>query len=473
MQKPVVHPIAFLVVIFSLINLRAYAQVSDKPAAVELPADAASVPIADGEKQAMQERIRKLENEVAQIRTEKEADELARLVAEADTEAKAPETETKPEERNFLWGALALQKLNPEISMSGDFLGTLIIDKKSRLYAGADDRTGFTLREAALHLQHVLDPFSMFKAAVCFAPEPHPSVGLEEMYMTWFAIIPSFSLTVGRFRQNFGIVNRWHEHDLDYVSYPSALTLTLGEEGITQTGLGIKWFMPPIFAHANELTIELTNAENSELFAGEFFSIPAALAHLKNYYDLSESTYLELGLSGIWGVNNKRGYMRDDGTINDEAWRHTFGGGIDLTLQWTPVQQAKYRSFTWRSEGFLIRKETARDSESVTLGLSESDGDRISWGFYSFINYQISTRWFVGVLGNLALPTIRIDKSIAWDIGPNVTFWQSEFVYLRLEYRHGEKIPLREANGDLTRRTDDRLLLQIDWAAGPHKHEKY
>ncbi len=463
--------ILFLVITF--VHSPVYAQV-DEPSSVPVPsADAAETPIVESENQALEDRIRKLEQEVDQMRNEKEEEELARLVAEADAEAKAPETESKPEERDFLWGALALQKLNPEFSVNGDFVAGLIVDRDTRFYAGDDDRGGFFLREAGLHLQHVLDPFSMFKAAICFAPEPHPVVELEEMYLTWSAIIPSFSLTVGRFRQNFGVVNRWHEHDLDHVSHPSALTLTLGEEGLNQTGFGVKWFMPPLVAHANELTIEVTNAENEELFAGEFFSVPAVMAHLKNYYDLSDSTYLELGLSGIWGVNNKRGFINDDEELDDEPWRHTVGGGVDLTLQWTPLQQAKYHSFTWRTEGFLIHKETAQDTDSIDFGLSESDGKRISWGVYSLFNYQLSTKWFIGVLGNIALPTIRIDKKLAWDVGPIITFWQSEFVYLRLEYRHGERMPFREASGDLTRRTDDRVLLQIDWAAGPHKHEKY
>ena len=42
-------------------------------------------------------------------------------------ESKAPEEEARPEEREFLWGALALQKLNPEISISGDIVAGIII----------------------------------------------------------------------------------------------------------------------------------------------------------------------------------------------------------------------------------------------------------------------------------------------------------------------------------------------------------
>jgi hypothetical protein len=198
------------------------------------------------------------------------------------------------------------------------------------------------------------------------------------------------------------------------------------------------------------------------------------MAHLKNYYDLSESTYLELGLSGLWGTNNRRGFVDDAGDIRDEPWRYTVVGGADLTIQWSPLQQAKYRSLTWRSEGYLVHRQTTTRDEDISAGWAENDGDRISWGVYSYIDYQLATRWFAGVRGDLAIPTIRTKEDVfAWDVVPYLTFWQSEFVYLRLEYRYTRNIPFQQSDESFALRTDHRVLLQIDFAAGPHKHEKY
>ena len=48
------------------------------------------------------------------------------------------------------------------------------------------------------------------------------------------------------------------------------------------------------------------------------------MLHLKNYYDLTESTYLELGLTGMFGFNNQRGYEDDTvdpAVLADEPWR--------------------------------------------------------------------------------------------------------------------------------------------------------
>jgi hypothetical protein len=312
----------------------------------------------------------------------------------------------------------------------------------------------------------------MFKAALHFAPEPHPVAHLEELYITWFGVIPSLSITIGRFRQNFGVVNRWHEHDLDQVTYPRAMELVLGDEGLNQTGFAFKWFMPPLTASANELTIEVTNGENDTLFAGAFVSVPTVLGHLKNYYDLSESTYLELGLSGMWGFNNPRGYPAY-GDLTDDPWRQTVVAGADLTIAWSPPQRAKYRSFTWRSEGYFVHKETPDDPESIAAGLAEADAERIAWGAFSYIDYQLATRWYTGVRGDVALPTVRTRDELAWGVAPYITFWQSEFVYIRLEYNHAQNLPYERPDGSLGLRTDNRIMLQVDWAAGPHKHEKY
>ena len=223
----------------------------------------------------------------------------------------------------------------------------------------------------------------------------------------------------------------------------------MGDNGLYGNGVSLGWLMPKLWAHTNELSIQITDGENDTLFAGEFFSVPTAMAHLKNYYDLSESTYLELGLTGMFGFNNQRGF-EDPTLYDDNDWKQTWVAGADLTLFWSPPQQARYRSFTWRSEGFYVHKET-------------DTGNQQGWGAYSYLQYQLGASWFAGLRGDLVDP-LGEDDHLRWQVVPYITFWQSEFVYIRLEARHGEVF----ADGH-----DTRVLLQVNWAAGPHKHERY
>ena len=80
--------------------------------------------------------------------------------------------------------------------------------------------------------------------------------------------------------------------------------------------------MPPIISDANTLTLQITNGQNEHLFSGDMFSIPAGLLHLKNYWDLSRDAYFELGLTGMIGQNNQRGYD-DEGILVSEDSRVT------------------------------------------------------------------------------------------------------------------------------------------------------
>jgi hypothetical protein len=392
-------------------------------------------------------RIQALEEQVSFMRDELDEQELERLRSAASSEA-AADAEEALEERSYVTASRSLQMLNPEISVSGDVVGSFIA--REGLYADEGDRSGMPVRALDMHIQSSLDPFSVTKMAIGF--DPAGAVLLEELYITWNGLIPSLSISVGRFRQLIGVVNRWHEHDLDQVTYPMAVTSLLGEAGLTQQGVSLRWMMPALIAHANELTLEVTDGCSEALFAGEHFSVPATLLHLKNYYDLSEDTYLEMGLSGQFGFNNRRGIPNPDGAgvLVDEPWRQTWVAAADLTLHWEPLKQARYRSVTWRSEGFWVQKETPT-------------GDATGWGGYSYLQYQLSAAWFAGLRGDLVEPLNTGGADLDWDAVAYVTFWQSEFVYLRLQGQHGR----------LAGEPDTRVLLQLNWAAGPHRHEKY
>ena len=109
-----------------------------------------------------------------------------------------------------------------------------LIINGDKFYAGDDDRSGMPVRAVEPALPARPRPLLHVQGRLPHRPGHHGRFDVEEIYITWSGLIPSLSFTVGRFRQNFGVLNRWHEHDLDQVSYPSALELVLGEEGLAQ-----------------------------------------------------------------------------------------------------------------------------------------------------------------------------------------------------------------------------------------------
>ncbi len=373
--------------------------------------------------------------------------------------------------KTFNGGQRSLQALNPEISLTGDFYTNYIRSTDGREYFGGE-RSGAFMRVMGLHMQSNLDPFTLMKAAV----ELHDhGVEVGEAYATWTSVLPGVSLTAGKFRQRLGVVNRWHKHGLDQFDFPSMVTTPFGHHGLNQTGLSAGILLPPLWCDSLEMTVEVTNGSNEQLFAGDYFSVPVGLLHVANYWDLTDSTYLELGFSGMFGFNNRRGIAEDSsegheeqeaeheqehehtgevsgGTVNED-WRTTIVGGADLTLNWEPLNRSKYHYFTWRSEFLFVQKEMP-------------GGDTLRWmGGYSYLEYKLNRSWIAGVRGDLVQP-FELENEGRWDwqAVPYVTWWQSPWVRLRLEYDY--HVP--DAGLE-----DHRVLLQLTFAAGPHKHERY
>ncbi|OGQ93614.1 MAG: hypothetical protein A2284_10130 [Deltaproteobacteria bacterium RIFOXYA12_FULL_61_11] len=106
---------------------------------------------------SMETRVRALEAQWHTLTERLEVESTERLLQDARHEAQAAPAEAEPEQREFLEGGLALQKLNPELTLSADILATLVLNG-TKFYAGEQDRSGLGVRALGLHFQHVLDP---------------------------------------------------------------------------------------------------------------------------------------------------------------------------------------------------------------------------------------------------------------------------------------------------------------------------
>ncbi len=415
----------------------------------------------------LEKRVEELEMEMLQnsaMATEEESDDLNPI--------------------EFQGKSRALQALNPEISAELDAYAVGVY-QDGREYSDLM-RSGFHIRELAIHLQSTLDPFSFMKVAVAVGPE---GASLEEGFIVYAGILPRINLSLGLLRQDLGVVNRWHQHSLDQFEYPWMLKIPFGPEGLVQTGISLNWLMPAVWADANELILQVTNGQNDEAFSGEFFSVPTTLLRLKSYWDLSRNTYFEFNLTGMVGFNHRRGVPTNDsglgglsgmaamgtlvdtmapsdeanpppGNSSNEDLRTTTVGGFDMTLNWSPLDQASYKGFLWRTEGLYVRQQFP--------GLEGSSTPRTMdfWGMYSYVEGLVKRNLSLGIRGDL----VRLFREsggadeFIWQATPYVTWWQSEFVRIRVEYN-----AISRPDVDL----EHRALLQLSFAAGPHKHERY
>lgn len=395
---------------------------------------------------ALQQRLDSLERVIAELSANRQdtaepIDELAALRAAAEAAAAAavqadpgPPGEQQSRTRN-------LGVLNPEISVTGDVVGSFTAP------AGEANNFSGTPREFEFSFQSALDPYTRTKIFVTReedfeiaglpeeqgAEEERQGFEIEEGYMYWVGLPGGFGAKVGKFRQEIGLYNRWHTHALFEVERPLAAMTFLGEDGLIQTGAAVTLPSFTLGPTTQTLTVEIARGDNEALFAGA--NELTYLGRFQNFWDLGASTYLQFGATGMFGDN-------------DEVLVESRLLVLDFSFRYAPPSQALYREFQLKGEWYLAEHD---------VGIDKFDGN----GGYLQANYRLNRRWIAGaradyVDGYEGPDIIQLVPSISW--------WQSEWVRLRLQYNYLKPDGL---SGNHT------LLLQFVWAMGPDKHETY
>src|SRR5258705_3141996 len=253
---------------------------------------------------------------------------------------------------------------NPDIGVIGDFQGSYISRGKRNF--------DFYLNETEVSLQATVDPYARADFFISFGRDPETGeygVEVEEGYLTTLSLPARLQLKVGKFRQAVGRINTTHPHALPFIDMPNAYVNYFGEEGLNDEGLSLSWLMPTKAVY-QELIFQVTSGfSGSPAFTRSEGNHLVYLGHLKNFFTLDDNNTLEVGLTGLSGPN-------DSARITNIAT-------ADLTYKWKPVKMNTYKSLTWQSE-FYYGHANLMDNFSVN-----------SFGMYSFIQYQLSKRWFL------------------------------------------------------------------------------
>ena len=336
----------------------------------------------------------------------------------ADTAGAEKPTATQPA------GPRGANLLNPEISATGD---VRVVAREGR------QEDNFVAREFEFAFQSALDPYSNTKIFLAASEE---GVEIEEGYLYWTGLPGGLRLDLGKFRQQVGDLNRWHAHALPETEYPLVYQRFFSEEGLAGIGVSLYTVLPFSLAGAtHEIWLQGTTAESDPLFADGHQ--PTLLARLQNFRQLTRSTYAQLGITGLGGDN-------------DDAGLRSRLVGLDFRLTYRPPEAATRRDVTFRAEGYRLHAEE--------LGTTTN-----RYGAFLDLQARTSRRWVFGARYDW-VEAPRGAEDTEWRITPNLTWWQSEFVYLRLEGEH--------RNSDLEG-SRNMLSLQAVWAMGPHKHETY
>ena len=380
---------------------------------------------------------------------DEEEDALARLRAAARAAVGGAEADRPaPDEgdQEFVGRARSLQALNPEISVTGDLFVSIQSEDP--------DADNFIPREFEFSFVSALDPFSRAKIFVSAEEEgagievfpgaeeeeEHAAaLVVEEGYLEWVGVGSGLGIKVGRIYQQFGQINRWHSHALQFQSRSLPHLAFIGEEALAQDGASLHWLLPTGGSGAYEATVEVTRSSNEMLF-GESHGL-SYLGHFNAFWQLSSAVDLDLGFSAVVGDRVEDGL---------EFTNRLFGA--EVAFNWIPPDRSKYRGVTLRG-GVML------SDPGAVAGLSKPEA---ALGLWSLAEVKLSEQWIAA--GRYEWVENPDDPTeTAWLASPALTYWQSEYVRLRAEYdvlgNPGE--------------TTGQFTLRITFAMGPHKHETY
>jgi hypothetical protein len=356
-------------------------------------------------------------------------DPLAAIRAAADSAAVAagapPNADTvSVTGTEFVSHQRSQSSMNPEISATGDVQFSAQTGQQ-----GLD----LALAEVELAFQAALDPYSSTKIFLTWGQD---EIGVEEAYIYWTGLPAHIRADVGKFRMPVGDLNRWHSHALPETNYPLVYQEFLAPDGLSGVGASLYSVLPVSIAKGtSELYLQGVAIESEAL--NDLGRQPAVLARLQNFWQLSRSTYVQLGFTGIGAQNSDSGLRSN-----------LYGADFRLTIR--PPNAGTRKEFTWRTEGYRLQR--IGDAPTTTR-----------YGMYSDVVWRLDQRWILGGRYDYVQAPFGPEDN-NWRATGVLTWWESEFVYLRLQaYRdHLDSV------GSL-----DNLTLQFVWAMGPHKHETY
>ena len=174
-----------------------------------------------------------------------------------------------------------------------------------------------------------------------------------------------------------------------------------------------------------------------------------------------------MGWNDEWDVMRGGTIQKADESLSTRVF------GLDCTLFWEPTDRMRYRNLEWRTEFYFLNRDI--------LGPDDERRDTLNaLGAYTYVQTRLS-RWFdvgvrldyfkpdhkryAGSVPSLSDLVVTTGDAHRWGAAPYVTWHQSPFLKVRLEYDH--------FNGKGMDRPEHLVMLQAIFAVGPHKHERY
>ena len=371
----------------------------------------------------------------------------------------------RPREPYSLYGRRGSGQLLFDIGVTGDFVGAFAPYNVQKSGAGTfgEQTNRFFPREVELSLFGQIDPFARAEVRI-EASESSPGtdtqVSLAEANITLLTLPYGFQAKLGQMRNRYGLTNPIHEHDLPFVDRPNVLRNFFGDEGLVEKGVELTW-VPDFLPFYLEALVGVFNGDNSTAFGYGRINQPLVTGRLRTFFELSDTSAIQLGISGATGQTPDRlsstilGYDMKY-KYRPEGWLHPL-----LTVSSEGL-------YSIRRVEDLVDVTTSVDGTDVTTQVGKKS-TRGAFGWYLDGELQPWRRWAFGARYDASqFPT---QPGFEWAIEPYITFWPSEFLRFRLAYKNTERDRTQISPFNLnntTARAVNEVFFQATFILGAH-----
>ena len=349
--------------------------------------------------------------------------------------------------------AVSQTTVNPDIS----FLGDLLIK---------GDKDSFSLITSGVEItaQGYVNPFARADLFL-HLHDGEGIIEIEEAFITVERGLPlNLGLRAGKFRPEFGKINREHTHTYHYILASRPVQSLLGEEMWSSAGVELSTLVPlPWYSkfsfstmqngmgvHGHEDHSHDMREEKKEWYGDKRLiekqdsdskDTGVVAFRFSNFLELNQITHFETGL------NHYRSLHDDEETIS----------GVDLKFKWRPD---KFRSFTIQGEVMQNTGEEEHEEDKYHKEDHSDEGGTII--AYGWLNMQINKIWNIGLIMDYSSEMHEAQYKSFGVFGGFSPVEESSVFRVRFhqEY-HGDEAPIFS------------VVAQLIWSLGPHKPHRF
>ena len=424
--------------------------------------------------QQMQQQMQQLQQKIQELEAAKTSAPPVSVTVPAGTVTpeQVQELNEKVEQVAEAQKKVLPSEFNPAIGLVGE---TVFSYRSRGSEATGSDRPGgwdVWQRSVELNVAAAVDPFAkayVVANASADAATGEATFGIEEAALQTTALPWNLELKAGRFFGEFGKLEYIHDHELPFVNRPLALAEYIGGESRSD-GLQVNWLLP--VEHYVSLTLGVGDSFGGDSpnpnNVGGFRGVDGlnSWGRLSTYFDLTPDWQAEMGVSGLinphthdrGGVDSLTGA---GGVPMTEHERRL--AGADFQLQYVPLRNNQFNSFTWGTELLYSDNRYLLDPDGTPGNGDEFNHNVGALGLYSYMTYKFHRQWSAGFLFDYVQDAAN-EHDVTYAYSPYITWALSHWNQLRLQYTHTDH------NAASGLKDDDAVYLQWAWIIGAHAH---